>query len=75
MDEHEFITLLQRRSREQHEQLEQLPFPKLFAIVTTWLSDHPWRYLIPLAFLINVLIYNFFGRHFTEFVLKLFYLL
>lgn len=73
MDEREFIKVLQKQAKEQSKLLEELPFPKFFAIVTTWLSDHPWRYLIPLAFLLTLLMKNLLGSHFTEMILALFY--
>lgn len=73
MDEHEFVRLLQKRAQEQHKTLEQLPFSRIFSIVTKWLSDHPWRYLIPLAFLLTLLGRNIIGNNFTDLVLGLFY--
>ncbi|MEK7605765.1 MAG: hypothetical protein AAB478_04585 [Patescibacteria group bacterium] len=73
MNESEFIRSLQERAKEQHQLLEDMPLPHLFALVTTWLSDHPWRYLIPLALLITLIARNLLGHNFTELVLKVFY--
>lgn len=73
MDEREFIELLQKRAKEQHQIIEELPFPRIFAIVTKWLSDHPWRYLIPLALFFTLALRSIFGWHFTEAILRLFY--
>lgn len=73
MNESDFIKSLQERAREQHQVLEEMPLPHLFALVTTWLSDHPWRYLIPLAFLLTLIARNILGNSFTEIILKIFY--
>lgn len=75
MDELKFVKLLQQRAREQYLVMEKMPFPGIFLLVTKWLSDHPWRYLIPLAFLITLTLRYLFGTHFSERVLKLFYIL
>jgi len=73
MDEREFIEVLQKRAKQQHKIIDDLPFPRIFALVTKWLSDHPWRYLIPLAFLLTLLTRSLLGQNFTELVLRLFY--
>lgn len=73
MEEREFVSLLQKRVKEQHDLIEELPFPRVFAVITRWLSDHPWRYLIPLAFLLTLLMRNIIGSNFTDLVLRFFY--
>ncbi|HVZ58491.1 MAG TPA: hypothetical protein VG935_01955 [Patescibacteria group bacterium] len=73
MDETEFIKSLQKRAKEQHQLFEGMPFPSLFRLTTYWLSDHPWRIIIPVAFFVTLLARNILGQQFTEIVLKVFY--
>jgi len=72
MDEHKFLLLLQERAREQEKAMKAVPFPKVFLFIITWLSHHPWRYLIPLAFLISLLLRWIFGSAYTDGILLLF---
>ena len=72
MQERDFVQLLQERAREQKKAMDQVPFPKFFAFAINWLSDHPWRYLIPLAFLISLALRGIIGHTYTNFVLSLF---
>jgi hypothetical protein len=72
MKEHDFVQLLQKRASEQKRALDAVPFPKVFAFVIEWLSDHPWRYLIPLAFLISLFLRGIIGHEYTNFVLWIF---
>jgi hypothetical protein len=72
MKERDFIQLLQERAHEQKRALDAVPFPRVFAFVIEWLSDHPWRYLIPLAFLISLLLRGVIGHEYTNFVLWIF---
>lgn len=72
MKQSEFVHLLQQRAQEQKKEMDAVPFPKFFAFVIEWLSDHPWRFLIPLAFLISVALRGIIGHSYTEFVLWLF---
>ena len=72
MNEREFIYLLQQRAREQERAMKQVPFPKIFAFVAQWLSVHPWRFLIPLAFLLSLLSREILGTHYTDFILRIF---
>lgn len=72
MKEQDFIQLLQERARTQKKEMERIPFPKFFTFAITWLSDHPWRYLIPLAFLISLALRGIIGHEYTNFVLDLF---
>ncbi len=71
MNEHKFLHILQERAREQERAMKAMPFPKIFAFVITWLSNHPWRYLIPLAFLISLFLRGIFGSSYTDFILWL----
>ena len=72
MDEHEFLLTLQKRAREQERAMKAIPFPAVFAFIVEWLSDHPWRYLIPLAFLISLILRGIIGSHYTDSILTLF---
>lgn len=72
MKEAEFVRLLQERAKEQKRAMEQAPFPTLFVFTIEWLSDHPWRFLIPLAFLISLILRSAIGAPYTDFVLRLF---
>lgn len=72
MNEREFITILQERAHEQEKILETAPFPKVFSFVVNWLSHHPWRYLIPLAFIISLILRGVFGSSFTDYILNIF---
>ena len=69
MNEREFILKLQERAREQEQALTTIPF---FAFVAKWLSRHPWRYLIPLAFLLTLLLRWIYGSTYTDNILHLF---
>ena len=69
MNEREFILKLQERVREQEQAVATIPF---FSFVAKWLSVHPWRYLIPLAFLLTLLLRWIFGSSYTDGILHLF---
>ena len=72
MQERDFLLILQERAREQKKAMEAVPFPKVFRFVIEWLSVHPWRFLIPLAFLISLLFRGVIGTHYTDAVLLIF---
>ncbi len=72
MNEREFLLQLQKRAREQKRTMEAVPFPTVFSFVVEWLSVHPWRYLIPLAFLISFLLRGIIGESYIDFILRLF---
>ena len=72
MKEHDFLLILQERAREQKKAMDAVPFPKFFRFVIDWLSDHPWRFLIPLAFLISLLLRGVIGSDYTNAVLSIF---
>lgn len=72
MNEREFIYLLQERAREQEKAMKEVPFPKVFAFVVQWLSVHPWRYLIPLAFFLSLILRWILGTSYTDEILHLF---
>ncbi len=72
MNEREFLIVLKARAQEQKKAMHAVPFPTVFAFVVEWLSHHPWRFLIPLAFLLSLLIRGIVGPHYTELILRLF---
>lgn len=72
MNEREFLLTLQDKAREQERAMKAVPFPKVFHFVIEWLSYHPWRFLIPLAFLVSLLLRSIFGTNYTDFILRLF---
>lgn len=72
MKETDFLLVLQERAREQKKAMDAVPFPKFFRFIIEWLSDHPWRFLIPLAFLISLLLRGIIGSHYTDTVLLIF---
>ncbi len=72
MQERDFVQLLQERAREQKKAMDAVPFPTFFAFAITWLSDHPWRFLIPLAFLISLILRGVIGHDYTNYILNLF---
>jgi len=72
MQERDFVQLLQNRAREQKKALDAVPYPKFFSFVLVWLSDHPWRFLIPLAFIISLILRGIIGNEYTNFVLWVF---
>ncbi|MBI2621344.1 MAG: hypothetical protein HYW63_01700 [Candidatus Levybacteria bacterium] len=72
MNEGEFILKLQQRAREQERIVRDMPFSKVFSTVSLWLGHHPYRILVPLAFLITLLFRGIFGGSYTDFVLKIF---
>ena len=72
MKQRDFVAILQERAHKQKKELDAVPFPKFFAFAITWLSDHPWRFLIPLAFFISLLMRMIIGYPYTEFILRLF---
>jgi hypothetical protein len=69
MNERKFILQLQERAREQELAISKIPF---FSFVAKWLNVHPWRYLIPLAFLVSLIFRGILGSSYTDFILRLF---
>ncbi len=72
MQEHDFVQLLQERARSQKKELDAVPFPKFFSFVLARLSNHPWRFLIPLAFIVSLILRGIIGYEYTNFVLWIF---
>lgn len=72
MEEAEFISKLQERAKKQEEIVKNMPFAKVFSTVSIWLGHHPYRILIPLAFLITVLFRMIIGEKYIDYVLFVF---
>lgn len=72
MNEREFLLKLQERAHEQEKVIRDMPFPHAFSAISSWLGNHPWRYLIPLAFLISLLLRGIFGTGYINFILWMF---
>jgi len=72
MNEREFLNTLQERAREQEKIMKDMPFPAFFSTISMWLGNHPWRYLIPLAFFLSLLFRGLFGSSYIDFVLGIF---
>ncbi len=72
MDERKFIEQLQIRAKEQEQLVRTVPFPSFFAFIIKWLSFHPWRLLIPLAFMLTIVFRLIFGPGYTNIILAIF---
>lgn len=72
MNEAEFILKLQERAKEQEKIVRDMPLSKAFGAISLWLGHHPWRILVPLAFLITLLFRGVMGPRYTDDVLLLF---
>lgn len=72
MDERKFIEQLQNRAKEQEQLVKAVPFPSFFGFVIRWLSFHPWRLLIPLAFVLTIIFRLALGPNYTNVILAIF---
>lgn len=72
MNEHEFIKTLEERAKEQEKIIKGMLLPKLFVTVSFWLGEHPWRLLIPLAFVFTLIFDAVLGKSYIDFILKIF---
>jgi hypothetical protein len=72
MNERQFLNKLQERAREQEKIIKGMFLPKLFTSVSFWLGDHPWRILIPLAFIFTLIFHYALGKGYDELILKIF---
>ncbi|MDE2589565.1 MAG: hypothetical protein KGL95_07865, partial [Patescibacteria group bacterium] len=71
MNERDFLRTLEKRAQEQEKIMHGVPFPETFTAISIWLGTHPWRILIPIAFVITVLLQAIFERRYDTFVLRL----
>lgn len=72
MDEKEFLLALKKRAIEQEHIIKGMPLPNLFSTISIWLGDHPWRILIPIAFIISLTLHFLIGNPFDTLILKIF---
>ncbi|MBI4097822.1 MAG: hypothetical protein HY426_02175 [Candidatus Levybacteria bacterium] len=72
MNEAEFILKLQERAKEQEKIVRDMPFANVFSTISLWLGHHPWRILVPLAFLITLFLRGLMGPRYTDDVLLVF---
>lgn len=72
MKEHDFLLELQKRAKEQEKIIKDMPMPKVFSAASLWLGVHPWRFIIPMSFLISILLRAVLGESYTNFVLSIF---
>ena len=72
MNEREFIRSLRERAKEREKIIRSMPLPKVFSSVSLWLGNHPWRVLIPIAFIITIVFRVIFGRSYFDLILMIF---
>jgi hypothetical protein len=72
MNEREFIKKLQERAKEQEKLIRDMPMHRVFYSVSFWFGNHPWRILVPLAIILTIIFQLSFGKHYDDFILKLF---
>lgn len=72
MNEREFIKTLEERARDQEKIIKGMVLPKMFTSVSFWLGNHPWRILIPIAFILTLIFHGVLGKRYDEFILKIF---
>ena len=72
MNEHDFLSQLEKRAQEQERLLQGVPYKNVFSTLSLWLGEHPWRLLIPLAILLTILLRLTLGFRYYELILKLF---
>ena len=72
MNEQQFLNKLQVRAQEQEKIIKGMLLPKLFTSVSFWFGNHPWRILIPIAFILTLIFHGILGQRYDEFILKIF---
>lgn len=72
MNEREFLTTLQQRAKEQEKLMNDMVFPRVFKTVSFWLGNHPWRILIPLAFIFSIILSGLIGKAYDDLILRIF---
>jgi hypothetical protein len=72
MNEREFLSQLQERAREQEKLMHDMVFPRVFTAVSIWLGNHPWRILIPLAFIFSIVFHGFIGKPYDDLIMRIF---
>jgi hypothetical protein len=72
MNEQQFLKKLKERAQEQEKIIKGMLLPRLFTSVSFWLGSHPWKILIPLAFVLTLIFHGFLGKRYDELILKIF---
>lgn len=72
MNEREFLKELQHRAVEQEKIMKGMVLPQVFSVVSIWLGNHPWRILVPIAFLLSLFLHFSLGKNYDDLVLKIF---
>ncbi|HEX8965561.1 MAG TPA: hypothetical protein VF820_03970 [Patescibacteria group bacterium] len=72
MKETDFIKQLEQRAKEQETIMKGMIMPKMFMAVCFWFGNHPWRFLIPLAFLLSLIFHFSFGHGYDNLILRIF---
>jgi hypothetical protein len=72
MQENEFLRQLQKRAKEQEKLMLHMPFPSFFTHLIRFLGNHPWRMLIPLAFVLTLLFRLVLGSGYSTLILRIF---
>lgn len=72
MNEPEFLQTLEERAREQEKIIKTSSPLHIYATVSLWFGKHPWRILIPFAFLISLILRLIFGQEFFATILGIF---
>jgi len=72
MNEREFLLKLKERAKEQEKLMSDMLFPRLFKAVSVWLGNHPWRILIPLAFIFSLIFHASLGKPYDDLILRIF---
>ena len=72
MNERDFIKTLEGRAKEQEKIIRNMILPNVFTMISVWFGNHPWRILIPLAFILTLLFHEILGKPYDNFILKIF---
>lgn len=72
MNEREFIKTLRERAKEQEKLITSMPLPRIFSSISLWFGNHPWRILVPLAFILTIVFRVIFGKSYENFILIIF---
>ncbi len=72
MNERTFLKELEKRMSEQEKIMKDMIFPDIFLRVSTLLGNHPWRILIPVAFVISLCLQLTLHKTYDDTILKIF---
>ncbi len=72
MNERKFLQELENRMSEQEKIMKDMIFPNFFLRVSATLGIHPWRVLVPTAFLLSLLLQLTMHKPYDDVILKIF---